>query len=474
MRRAAMSIRSFAAIAALLGVAFAMQGDKAEAKWPAMSLALTDVNVVDVKRGEIVPRRTVIIAGGSIVAIQNASDPLRPGTKVVPSRGKYLLPGLWDMHVHVADEGYLDLFVANGVTGVRDMGGDLDRPGDGCGSLKPSILHRWRSNVAAGRKTGPELIISGPAVSGTGSLTSLSARTPAEAVAAVKTLKRQRVDFLKVYDRIPLATYKTLAAEAKRIGLPFVGHVPDEVGLLNAIRTGQRSIEHIRDPLLVCFTQDETELDRFFAEDGWSDDDKKWGRAAHAACPEIIAELQKNEVWLTPTLTVEKSKVSVEDADPVNDRRRRFLPQSVRDGYSAYMKGKLAQSARDRASEHLWWRTQQKLVQRMSQAGVKLLAGTDSACEGGLPGYSLHGELSELVATGLSPLAALKTATVEPARYFGRDKEGEVRVGYRANLLLLDANPLSDIANTRLIHGVMVDGKLYPRTDLDQLIRRPR
>lgn len=474
MRRVAVPLGSIAAVAAVLGTTLVMHGDKAQAKRSDMSVALTGVNVVDVRSGHILPHRTVIISGNSIIAIQDASAPLRPDTEVVPSFGKYLLPGLWDMHVHVTDERYLHSFVANGVTGVRDMGGGLDEPSDGCESVKPSILLGWRSEVAAGRRIGPELVISGPVVSGSGWPSSLAVRSPGEAKLAVRTLKRSKVDFIKVYERIPLRAYEMLASEAKRNGLPFAGHLPEDVAPIVAIRAGQRSIEHIRDALLVCFTSDLSELERFFAEDGWSDEDKRWGRAANGSCPALLREMREKEAWLTPTLTVEKAKVSVENAAYVQDMRRRFLPQSVRNGFSAYAKRKLAQAPSDRASERLWWRTQQKWVKRMSDERVKLLAGTDAACEGGLPGYSLHGELMEMVAAGLSPLNALRAATLEPARYFGRGDEGEVKAGHRANLLLLDANPLTNIGNTQRIHAVILNGKVLRRANLDELVRRPR
>jgi imidazolonepropionase-like amidohydrolase len=241
-----------------------------------------------------------------------------------------------------------------------------------------------------------------------------------------------------------------------------------------AIRSGQRSIEHIRDALLVCFTSDASELDRFFTADGWSEHDKEWGRAANSSCSSIIQAMHAHEAWLTPTLTVEKAKVSVEDASHRNDKRRGALPQSVRDAYEAYAKRKMAQAPVERASERLWWRTQQKLVARMNRERVRLLAGTDAACEGGLPGYSLHSELEELVAAGLSPLASVRAATLEPASYFKRKAEGEVLAGYRANLLLLDANPLTNIENTRHIHAVVLDGKLLDRRELNRLLRKHR
>ena len=340
--------------------------------------------------------------------------------------------------------------------------------------MEPAILRKWRSEAAAGKRLAPELVISGPAVSGSGWPTSLPARSPAEVRTALKALKRLQVDFVKIYERIPLDAYQMLARESKAHRMQFAGHVPEAVGPLVAIRSGQRSIEHVRDALLVCFTSDARELNRFFTEDRWSEKDQAWGRAASQTCPAIIQALRDNQAWLTPTLTVEKAKVSVEDAIYREDERRGALPQSVRDGYYVYAKGKLAQSPAERASERLWWQTQQRLVGRMHREGVRMLAGTDAACEGGLPGNSLHGELEELVAAGLSSLDSLRTATLQPASYFRRKAEGEVRPGYRANLLLLDANPLTSIENTRRINAVVLDGKFLDRTRLNRLLSKHR
>lgn len=468
------TLKFMLAAGTMLGVVLRVRGDAAIAERTPIVMAFTGVNIVDVRVGRILTDRTVLIAGDRILAVQEESTRLAPGVTIVRSSGKYVMPGLWDMHVHVTDAHYLDLFVANGVTGVRDMGGGLKTPSDGCESIKPQILRKWRSEVTAGKRVGPELVISGPAVSGSGSNSSLPARSPTEARAAVRALQQQQVDFIKVYERIPLPAFNALAAEANHSRLPFAGHVSEAVGPLQAILTGQRSIEHIRDALLVCFTSEHAKLDRFFTEDRWNGEDRKWGRSANASCPQIITALQTRDAWLTPTLTVEKAKIRVEDASHVQDPRRQHLPRSVRGGYSAFVMKKLAQSPADLASERLWWRTQQLFVQRMSREGVRLLAGTDSACEGGLPGYSLHGELKELTAAGLSPAAALRTATIEPARYLSRKDEGEVLAGHRANLILLDRNPLDQIENTQAIYSVVLNGKLMQRSQLHQLLNRRR
>jgi imidazolonepropionase-like amidohydrolase len=434
----------------------------------AASVALTGVNVVDVRTGRIVPRQTVVIALGRIVAVHDASRPAAAGSSLALD-GKYVLPGLWDMHVHVTDAAYLDRFVAYGVTGVRDMGGGLDSPADGCESIRPEVLQRWRREIATGNRIGPQMMISGPVVSGSGWPTSLPGKTPEQARAAVRRLARLQVDFIKVYEHIPRSTYRVLALEAKSAGLPFAGHVPADVGPLMAVRSGQRSIEHIRDPLLVCFSADPRALEQFFTLDGWSAKDRRWGRSALAECPRIFAALRGSPTWLTPTLTVEKAKVAVENAEHVGDARRQLLPAPVRDGYAQYVRRQLSQSPAERASQHRWWNAQRAFVRRAHQQGARLLAGTDSACEGGLPGASLHGELAELVAAGISPAAAIRSATLEPARYFGRNDEGVVEAGRRADLVILDANPLSDIRNTRRIHAVTLNGRYLDRQQLRRL-----
>jgi hypothetical protein len=288
-------------------------------------------------------------------------------------------------------------------------------------------------------------------------------------VAAVDLLSRQGADFMKIHDKVPLEAYLALAAEASARRLVFAGHVPESVELLRAIQEGQRSIEHLRDPLLMCFTDDPAELERFFREDDWGEADRRWGRDAHATCPAILEALRGRTAWVTPTLVVEKSKVAVEDPAFVSDVRREALPASVRAGLLEHVRRKLAQSTKERRSEHLWWRTQQALVGRLGREGVPLLAGTDTACEGGLPGHSLHDELVELVASGLSTLQALRAATLEPASYLRRADEGAIRPGMRANLVVLGANPLEGIHNTRKIDAVILQGRLLDRSALDAL-----
>ncbi len=445
-----------------------LPGTNAEA-----TLAIVGATILDVIDGSLVPDQTVLVGRDRILAIGPAKTLVPPSSAaVLDARGKYLIPGLWDMHVHTTDPSYFAFFVANGVTGIRDMGGGAPTATDGCESVRADRLLAWRSRIEAGELVGPRVVLSGPAASGSGAPTSLPVQTANEARAAVQSLRALGVDFVKVYEGIPLDAYLALAAAAREAGLPLAGHVPEgTVGLLDAFRAGHRSIEHIRDALLLCFTDDPMELARFFADDGWNPDDVAWGRSTSAQCPAVIEALRKSDVWFTPTLVVERAKVAVDDNSFVDDSRRARLPLSVRDAFAAYVRAKREQSPTERASERLWWRTQQQLVRRMNASGAKILAGTDAACQGGLPGFSLHTELALLVEAGLSPLAALQSATLNPARYFGTEESSRlVAPKARANLLLLDANPLEEISNSRRIHALVLRGKLLLRADLDRLL----
>ena len=438
---------------------------------PPHALAIRHVAVVDVEAGRVLEDRTVLVDGERIAAV------LGPGASAgheardeVDGRGKFLIPGLWDMHVHLADPGYLPRLVAKGVTGVRDMGGGLDAAADGCESLHPRHLAPLRRQVGDGARIGPRIVFSGPALSGSGWPTSLPARTPEEAKDSVGVVAALGADFVKVYEKIPLDAYQALARAAGDAGLPFAGHVPEEgVSLPQAIGAGQRSIEHVREALLACFTPRDEAFAGFLREDGWDAEDVAWGWARRRDCPTVLAAARARSLWFTPTLVVEHAKVAAEDAAWDAARAPTWLPPTVREATRAYARGKRAQAPTERASERRWWHAQQRLVARLAQEGAALLAGTDSACQGGVPGDSLHEELRLLVAAGVPARTALAAATSEPARYLGQADAGRIAAGARADLVLLQANPLEDIGNTRRIAGVVLAGRWLDRDLLDRL-----
>ncbi len=214
-------------------------------------ILIKHINVINVIEKEIQYDRTILISNGKIQNISTHSIKTKNAI-VINGKNKFLIPGLWDMHVHTVDSSYLNLFIINGVTGIRDMGGAASSPNNGCESIDYTKLMTWRKLIQSGFLIGPRMVISGPPVSNTGWATSININTPESAKTAVRKLKEIGVDFIKVYENIPLDTYLTLAKEAKAAGLSIAGHVPIEtVPLTEASNASQRSIEHIRDPLLL-------------------------------------------------------------------------------------------------------------------------------------------------------------------------------------------------------------------------------
>ena len=376
------------------------------------------------------------------------------------------------MHVHSVHPSFLQKFVANGVTGIRDMGGGAADATDGCESVKIEVLLRWRDGIRSGDLVGPRMYLSGPAVSNTNWPGSINIKTPAEARDAVARLKAIGADFIKVYEKIPLDAYLELARAAGSADLHIAGHVPvDTVGLIQASNAGHRSVEHIRDHLLMSFTKSRSELLKFFRDDKWEGPDVAWGMDNFKACPAAIKTFRRNQTWLVPTLVVERAKVAVNDPEFVESRQRQLMPEAVRRGFVDYVAKKRAQSHAERASEQLWWEKQLLLVGRMRGEQVGILAGTDSSCEGGIPGISLHEELKLMVAAGLSPLEALQTATINPAKYLRQESEfGTLRNGRAADIVLLNANPLERIDRTSDIYAVVADGRYFSRSQLDRLM----
>jgi imidazolonepropionase-like amidohydrolase len=437
-------------------------------------LALTHANVVDVERGVVLTDRTVLISGNRIVAV-GAGVRVPAGARVHDARGKYVIPGLWDMHVHNSREGralhFWPLFLAHGVTGVREMGSYLDS------------LQHWR---AAARRPGsgaPRIVWSSPMLDGvpTSWVHGYGVPDAARARITVDTMQRLGFDFLKVYDRLSRDAYLAIAAEAKRRGIPFSGHVPRSVTAVEASDAGQRSFEHITDALsLACTPRGAELLDAFVKARESLGPDADSTRAAlgrlrtavaagpvEDACRPTFARMVANGTWLTPTLAVTHGQVPPDAL--VADPRLRFVPPGLaarwRSDHAAADPDELRFGRRMEANA---WR----LVGLAQRAGVGILAGTDASDEAYVfAGSGVHDELALLVRAGLSPIDALRAATLNPARYLGAaDSLGTVAPGRLADLVLLDANPLADIRNTTRIHAVVANGRLIDARERARLL----
>ncbi len=433
------------------------------------ALALDGVTVIDVESGLLAPDTTVVVEGDRITQVgRRPALEIPAGARVVAAAGRFLIPGLWDMHVHVAFGDWfpgakdvaLPLFVANGVTGIRDMGGDL------------AVLQEWRKEITQGSLVGPRMVVSGPMLDGPKPRfpSSVAISTPGDGRRAVRDLSHQGADFIKLQSLIPREAVFAIADEARQLGIPFAGHVPDAVRASEASRAGQRSIEH----LTGIFEGSSTREDEFLKGDKGPGQFLRSFDEARAAA--LTALLARNRTWQCPTLVWEHGGNLIEERDLTHDPLAKYAPTSWKD---VTWKRFIEQITHEFNVDNLATRKrfvekELEVVLAMHRAGVPFLAGTDTAAGVYVfPGFSLHEELRLFVKAGLTPLEALRTATIGPATYLSMpDRLGRVQKGQLADLVLLDANPLEDIANTRKIRAVVANGRYFSRADLDAMLRR--
>ena len=431
-------------------------------------LVLNHVNVIDATGKPVQPDMTVIIQSGRIVRVAASGRADIPrGSQVVDGGGRYLIPGLWDMHVHMvfgdwlpADERViLPLFVANGITGVRDMGGDL------------ALLREWRARIATGKLLGPRMVIAGPMLDGPFPRFPSSApvKDAADARRIVGRLKRDGADFIKIQSLIPRDAYFAAAGEAKKLGIPFVGHVPDAVRATEASNAGQRSIEHLTGIFEGCSP----------IEDALMKGPKGPGKFVatydQQRANSLIGLLAKNQTWQVPTLVWEHGQWLIDESNFDRDPLTEYAPPAWRDRtWPMFTRDIFKEMDTDPAAiRERFVQMELEMVGQMHRAGVPFLAGTDTAAGVHVfPGFSLHDELAYFVKAGFTPMEALQTATRNPAQFFGREDMGTVEASKNADLVLLEANPLDDIRNTQKINAVVLAGRWFSRKDLDDMLRR--
>jgi imidazolonepropionase-like amidohydrolase len=440
----------------------------------AQELVLTGVHIVGTRDGSIQRNMTVVVKDGRIEAIARVGLIGKGrGLRVINASGKYVIPGLWDMHVHSAfadaawDENVIyPLYIANGVTGIRDMGGDAD------------LLERRRQRINRGDLLGPHMVMGGPFLDGgKNDAQTLAVDTPAKARDAVDGVKKRGFDFVKILSRIPRDSYFAIADEAKKDKIQFVGHVPDTVSVAEASTAGQRSIEHLTGISLACSSK-ETELRQLKLDSRAKRDFVAYEAAGMQALASydpgkaraLFIQFANNNTWQVPTLVWTHANATLDDPDGTSDPRLKYVPATVR---AQWDPKKLQQQTSPEQFADLKeeFARDLELVNAMQRSGVPLLAGSDGPDPYVFPGFSLHDELEWLVKSGLTPLQALQAATSGPAHFLDdSDKYGTVEKGKVAGLVLLDANPIEDIRNTRKIAAVVVGGKYYPREELDKIL----
>jgi imidazolonepropionase-like amidohydrolase len=420
-------------VLALAGVAVQPAGE------PAPTLAIVHATVIDVLNGQTTADSTVVVRGDLIVSVEpRAAAP--KGAQVVDARGRFLIPGLWDMHAHheATGEASLALYLANGVTGTRDMGSDLD-----------TVLG-WRAAVHTGTILGPRIVTSGPILDDAPAdwPYRMRVRSADDGRRAVRFLRERGVDFVKVHDRTPRDAYFAIADEAKRLNLPLVGHLPRGISVEEAVDAGQQSVEHLAGFRMVRQCSDGEPYRR-------------------EPCAPFFAWLAKHRIWQTPTLASWRGLMTIgtPQSDPARDHLD-FASPSLRKTWA--LNQGVSSSSAERARELVRSSDNAAVaVSDMQQAGVGILAG----CDGLVPGFCVHDELALMVRGGMTTLAALQTATINPARFLGReDSLGTVAPGKTADLVLLRSNPLRDIRGVGEIDGVVTAGRWFDRKRLDSIL----
>lgn len=447
---------------------------------PQTHLVLTHVTVIDASGAPAQRNMAVVITGDRITEIGKIGHVHVPkNAEVFDETGKFLIPGLWDMHVHWYAKKYLPLFIANGVTGIRLMWGQ-------------PIHHQWRKEIEQGTLLGPRMVIASPIVDGPNPFWpgSIGVANEEDARLVVARVKQDGADFVKVYSRLPREAYFAIADEAKKQGIPFEGHVPFSVTAEEASDAGQKSFEHLFGVLPGCSLRGD-ELNKAIRDDlaesiasGTRLDfelGQRFRKLSHVELDSystekaaaLFARFKKNGTWQCPTLTVNRSYAYIDDQAFRNDPRLKYVPIRIKSdwepGRDPTLVGRTPEDVVFAKNE---FQKGLEVTAAMQRAGVGILAGTDVLNPFCFPGFSLHDELALLVQAGLTPMEALQSATLNPARFLGKEKElGTVATGKIADLVVLDANPLEDIGNTRKIVGVVFGGRFFTRASLNEMLR---
>ena len=448
-------------------------------------IAIIGVNVIDSSSG-LKSNQTVIITDNKISSVgdRNTQSVPKSATQIDGSN-KYLIPGLWDAHVHLSYEPELmptmmDLLLVNGITSIRDTGGQLD------------LVLPLKEKADANPERYPRVKIAGPLLDGVPTVydgvsrveLGLGANNPQEAQRLVDDFVSAGVDFIKSYEMLTPESFAAVIARAREHNKVVTGHVPLSMDVIEASALGLRSMEHMRN-LEMSISEDHDSLlsvrKQLLVEGA-----NKVGtelrseihnaQRIHAILTEdvqrrnqVLRALQENGTWQIPTLSINTPSAFRPFAKPSWREKFKYLPGSMEMRWNQLAERVLQRPVSDQSLVFPDW--SMKMVNHLKEAGVPIMAGTDTPIFLLTPGFSLHNELSLLVKAGLSPLEALEAATSRPAEYFGLENLGLIKEGMLADLVLLNLNPLADIENTQSIQAVIRNGKLYDREALDLIMK---
>lgn len=438
----------------------------------AQTIFIKKTNIIDVENGKVIPNKHVLIKDGIIsqVADGNIMFKIKADT-VINGEGKFLMPGLWDMHTHIwNNKTAFPLLIANGVTGIRGMFENM------------YSVNKWREEMEKGKITGPQLYVAGPILDGPKPIWpgSIAINNETDARRAVDSLQNKlHVDFIKPYSLLSHDSYMTIADECKKQHIVFAGHVPNEVSVLEAAQAGQKSQEHLYGMMEIASDSS----DHWFAYQKGMIKDSTWKQRSvrkdflfrtynEQKLRKVLQEIKQTNTFICPTLTVNRGVAFIDDTTLLNDTRIQYMGAFTKNlwdyrndfRFKTWTPTDFEQSKREYALKL-------KITKMVYDAGIPILAGTDFPNPHCYIGFGLHDEMELLVKAGLSPASALQTATINPAKYFDvAAAEGTVAINKNANLVLLTKNPLEDITNTRSIDMVFVKGKPFTSAQLKDML----
>ena len=430
---------------------------------------ITNVTVIDVESGAKLDNRNVALEGDRIVKIYDSNVTPTDSVKVIDGTGKFLIPGLSDMHTHYFWNYVVSnpLLIANGITHIREMWGEMN------------TINSIRQQTQSGQMLAPDVYSSGSIIDGTPPIwpTSTGVGSPEEAVKAVDGQIQSGVDFIKVYSRLPRETYLAIANHTKEKGIPFAGHIPSDVSIWEAMEAGQKSSEHLYRMLEVS-NSDQVKMNELLQKSPFGMELTNFlvDHFNESRFDSLATVLAQSDMWLSPTLTVLRSIANLNNADYLNDERLQYLPQFMTASWDPTKDFRFRGRTQEFYAAGLKkYQLQLSLMGKLAQKGVKIIAGTDYPNPYCFPGFSLHDELQLMVEGGMTNLQALQAATINAAIFTGREDEfGSIQEGKLASLILLNEDPLENINNTRSIESVFLRGQYHDREALNRLLEQAK
>jgi amidohydrolase family protein len=424
-------------ISAIAGLTLAQSGKGLNAT-NAPITAFVNVNVVPMDRERIVESQTVIVRNGRIAEIGPANKVKVPeGATRVDGAGKYLMPGLAEMHGHIPPpnapkaytESVLFLYAANGITTVRGMLG------------APNQLE-LRDRANRGEIVSPTLYLAGPSFNGN------SVNSPEQAVSMVRSQKQEGWDLLKVHPGLTRNEYDAMAKTAKEVGIRFAGHVPAEVGLIHALEMGQETIDHV-----------DGYIEQLNGEAGPLDE---------AKLADVVRRTKTAGAWIVPTMVLWETLIGYADLNTLAAMPElKYAPPQQVEQWKTSHQNRLNQPNFDRKKAELIATNRMRILKSLHDGGVRILLGTDAPQQFSVPGFSIHREMAFMVKCGFTPYQIIQSGTKNVGDYFkNKDSFGTVEVGKRADLILVQGNPLKDVANIAKSAGVMVRGQWMPEAEI--------